>query len=78
MKVYDQGPTSGRLSIERINTRVLIGVKKMRKRYSIRGLDQDVIDMIREVRKFSRTEIGELIGEAVREWYSRLPEIEPE
>jgi len=50
----------------------------MRKRYSIRGLDQEVIDMIREVREFSRIEIGELIGQAVREWYNRLPEIEPE
>lgn len=42
-------------------------------RWTIRGIDPDVIDMVHEVADTSNLTIGEVLNEAIIEWYDALP-----
>ena len=42
-------------------------------RWTIRGIDPDVIDMVHEVADTSNLTIGEVVNEAIIEWYDALP-----
>ena len=42
-------------------------------RWTIRGIDPDVIDMVHEVAASSEMTIGEVVNAAVTEWYEGLP-----
>lgn len=45
----------------------------MSDRWTIRGVDDITIKMLREVSKNSGSGFGELVNEAVAFWYDRLP-----
>jgi hypothetical protein len=42
-------------------------------RWTIRGIDPDVIDMVHEVAASSDMTIGEVVNAAIAEWYEALP-----
>ena len=43
-------------------------------RWSVRGLDPTVLDMLKEVRQTSGFGYGQLVSEAIADWYENLPE----
>ena len=50
----------------------------MSDRWTVRGVDERIIEMIRDVSEVSGSTFGELLSAAVTLWYDRLPEIEDE
>ena len=49
-----------------------------RRRITVRGLDEDAWEMLCEVREYTRTQTGALLGDAIRFWYESLEEGDPE
>ena len=43
-------------------------------RWTIRKVDPDVIEMVREVADMNDLTLGECVNDAVRDWYDSLPE----
>lgn len=48
----------------------------MENRWTVRGVDPEAIEMIRVVRDACGLPTGELVSDAIRIWYSGLPEID--
>lgn len=46
----------------------------MQKRWTIRGVQPEAIDLIQEVRATSGQTLGELVREAILNWYAGPPE----
>jgi len=47
-------------------------------RWSVRNLDEDILELLREVKEVSGLSYGEIVSEAVSDWYRRLPEDDAE
>ncbi|WP_299649965.1 hypothetical protein [uncultured Tateyamaria sp.] len=50
----------------------------MMKRFSVRNLDQDAIDMLAEIRAEERRELGAILEDCIQSYWSELFEAEAE
>lgn len=48
----------------------------MENRWTIRGVDADAVELVRLVRQTCGLTTGELVSDAIRIWFSGLPELD--
>ena len=46
-------------------------------KWSVRNLDPEVLNLLREVKEESGLGYGDLVSEAITDWHANLPESEP-